>query len=464
LGGDRSVLDTMRWLARRTWSATPENPRLAQAFRTEERAGFMLAALVRTASVLAAALWIALTSNYRGGAYGFVVGEALLVAAIGAIQFDLARRRINPPWLKYFWATLDCALLTLLIIARNPFVDGGPPPSTILRESLILLYLVFLVQAAFTFSPRLVGWCGLCIIAGWTVILFWVMAKPGVFHDLGLPDESGIRAYAARYANPFYFPMSKWLIEVFAVALLTFGLAIAVARSRRLVAQATHSERARSNLARHFSPNMVETLSLSDQPFDRVRRQNAAILFADIRDFTRFAEGADPDDVVDLLRAFHALLQNQVFEAQGTLDKVMGDGLMATFGVPVAGTADAARALRCARGMLLAMEQWNEERRAIGLDPIRIGIGIHYGPVVAGNVGSEQRMAFEVIGDTVNTASRLQGLSKDLGVRLAISAEAIAAATREMGENAPSLTDGLKTHGDMALRGRETAISVYSLA
>src|SRR5690606_33759740 len=159
-------------------------------------------------------------------------------------QFDLARRRVNPPWLKYFWTSLDCALLTLLIIARNPFVDGGPPPSTVLRESLILLYFVFLVQATFTFSPRLVAWCGLCIITGWTVILFWVMAKPGVFFDLGLPDESGIRAYAARYANPFYFPLSKWMIEVAAVGLLTFGLSIAVARSRRLVAQATYAERA----------------------------------------------------------------------------------------------------------------------------------------------------------------------------------------------------------------------------
>ncbi|MCC6920563.1 MAG: adenylate/guanylate cyclase domain-containing protein [Alphaproteobacteria bacterium] len=453
----------MRWLVRRTWSASPENPRLAQAFRSEERAGFMLAALVRTAIILAAALWIAVTSNYRGGAYAFTVGEALVLAAVGVVQFDLARRRINPPWLKYFWAILDCALLTLLIIARNPFVEGGPPPSTVLRESLILLYLVFLVQAAFTFSPRLVAWCGLCIIAGWTAILFWVIAKPGVFYDLGLPDESGIRAYAARYANPFYFPLSKWMIEIFAVALLTFGLSIAVARSRRLVAQATHAERARSNLARHFSPNMVETLSLSDQPFDRVRRQNAAVLFADIRDFTRFAENADPDDVVELLRAFHALLQNQVFEAQGTLDKVMGDGLMATFGVPVASSADAARALRCARGMLAALDEWNEQRRSIGLDSIRIGIGIHYGPVVAGNVGSEQRLAFEVIGDTVNTASRLQSLSKDLGVRLTISADAYTAARREIGETNVLLTEGFTAHGDIQLRGRETSIGVYSL-
>jgi adenylate cyclase len=454
----------MRWLARRTWSFTPENPRLAQAFLVEERAGLMLAALVRTAIVLSAALWIALTSNYRGGAYAFVVSEAMVLAVTGAIQFDLARRRINPFWLKYVWTILDCAILTVLIMARNPFIEGGPPPSTVLRESLILLYFVFLVQAAFTFSPRLVAWCGVCIIAGWTVVLFWVIDRPGVFYDLGLPDESGIRAYAARYANPFYFPLSKWIIEIAAVALLTFGLSIAVARSRRLVAQATHSERARSNLARHFSPNMVETLSLSDRPFDRVRRQNAAILFADIRDFTRFAENADPDDVIDLLRAFHGLLQHHVFEAQGTLDKVMGDGLMATFGVPVAGSADAARALGCARAMLNAIDEWNTERQSIGLDAIRIGIGVHYGPVVAGNVGSEQRLAFEVIGDTVNTASRLQGLSKDLGVRLAVSAESVAAATRELGEGATVITNGFKAEGDLSLRGRETTITVYSLA
>ncbi len=456
--------ETVRWLFRRVWFSAPENPHLAQAFRAEERAGFLLAAFVRTVIVLAAALWIALTSRYSGGAYWFVVGEALLIAALGAAQFELARRRVNPPWLKYFWTTLDCAVLTLVIIARNPFLEATLPPATLLRDSVILLYLVFLMQATFTFSSRLVVWCGVCIVAGWTAVLFWVMSQPGTFFDLGLPDESGIRAYAARYSIPMYFSLSKWLIEVFGVAMLSFGLAIAVARSRRLVAQASFAERARSNLARHFSPNMVETLSLSDQPFDRVRRQNAAVLFADIRDFTRYAETAVAEDVVELLRAFHALLQNEVFQAQGTLDKVMGDGLMATFGVPVAGAADAARALQCARGMLAALDAWNAERLAIGLDPIRIGVGIHYGQVVAGNVGSEQRLAFEVIGDTVNTASRLQGLSKDLGVRLAVSADAVAAARSELGAGAEALTHGLRSEGELALRGRDRAIAVYSLA
>ncbi len=161
---------------------------------------------------------------------------------------------------------------------------------------------------------------------------------------------------------------------------------------------------------------------------------------------------------------FHAILQNEVFAAQGTLDKTMGDGLMATFGIPVASGADPGRALRCARAMLRAMDKWNGEREAIGLPAIRIGIGIHYGPVVSGNVGSEQRLAFEVIGDTVNTASRLQNLSKELGVRLAVSAEIIAAATREHNEPAESVTEGFKSEGDVTLRGRDAPIAVYSMA
>ena len=111
---------------------------------------------------------------------------------------------------------------------------------------------------------------------------------------------------------------------------------------------------------------------------------------------------------------------------QGTLDKVMGDGLMATFGVPVSGSADAARALRCARGMLRAIEQWNAERQTIGLDPIRIGIGIHTGRIMLGTIGEVRRMENTVISDTVNAASRIESMTKKLSAGILLSGEALA--------------------------------------
>lgn len=459
----RGVGETLDWLIRRSLSSSPGDERLALAFRNEERAGFMLAALVRIAIMAATALTVALTSRYNGITWVMSVAWPLHFVLIGIVQFELARRRINPPWLKYAWVTFDCSLMTFFIVGGNPFVTGGPPPSTILRESVILYYFVFLIQAAFTFSPRLVAWTGICIIAGWSLVLFYVVMQPGVFFDLGLPDEAGLRSYARRYANPFYFPLSKWLLEVFAVFFLTAALAIAVSRSRRLVGQATTAERARSNLARHFSPNLVDTLSISDKPFDTVRRQNAAVLFADIRGFTTYAEAADPDEVIELLRAFHARLEHEVFERQGTLDKIMGDGLMASFGVPAPDPRDAVRALACARAMLDSLERWNAERAELGLDAIRVGIGLHYGPVVAGNVGSERRLAFEVIGDTVNTASRLQATSKDLGVRLVVSAALIEKARAEDADETARLSRDLRAEGAISIRGREMLIEVLTL-
>ncbi len=463
-GRDSSVLETLAWLARRTLAVGGGDERLMRAFRNEERAGVMLAALVRTAIMLAMALNVLLTSSYSGAALAFNVAWPLAFAGLGVLQFDFARRRINPFWLKYAWVAIDCAAMTAFVIARNPFIVAPPPPSIILRDSTVLYYLVFLLQAAFTFSPRLVLFCGVCIGLSWGLVLVWVLAAPGVFYDMGLPDEAGIRSYAPRFANPFYVPLSKWLLEISAVVFLSAGLSIAVARSRRLVAQAASSERARSNLARHFSPNLVETLAGSDRPFEAVTRRNAAVLFADIRGFTSFAEAASPEDVVDLLRAFHALLEHEVFEHEGTLDKIMGDGLMASFGVPHRSPRDAARALACACAMIEALDRWNVERTGLGLEPIRIGIGVHYGPVVAGNVGSERRLAFEVIGDTVNTASRLQTLSKELGVRLVVSKALVDQATAEDPGGTASIVARLQAQGALAIRGRETPIDAFTLA
>jgi adenylate cyclase len=177
-----------------------------------------------------------------------------------------------------------------------------------------------------------------------------------------------------------------------------------IARLREMDRQRMAAERARNNLSRYFSPNIVELLAAQDEPLGAGRRETVAVLFADIVGFTRIAEVMAPEDVLALLREFHTRMTSQIFASGGTIDQYMGDGILAVFGVPAAGSSDAANALSCAEMMLSALERWNDERQARGDARLDIGIGLNYGPVVLGDVGSEHSMSFAVIGDTVNTA------------------------------------------------------------
>ena len=132
-----------------------------------------------------------------------------------------------------------------------------------------------------------------------------------------------------------------------------------------------------------------------------MRTQNAAVLFVDIVGLTAFADARTPEEVVRILREFHALMKQEVFRHNGTLDKYLGDGLMATFGTPFVGKADASNALSCAQAMIAAADRWNNQRQTAGETPIRVSFGLHYGPVVLGDIGLTC-LEFAVIGSTVN--------------------------------------------------------------
>jgi adenylate cyclase len=155
----------------------------------------------------------------------------------------------------------------------------------------------------------------------------------------------------------------------------------------------------------------VGLLAEQDEPLGPVRRETVAVLFADIVGFTRMAERMAPDAVVSMLREFHEHMAAEIFACGGTIDKYIGDAILAVFGLPTSGREDAAHALCCAGRMLQALERWNAQRRARGEPALAIGIGINYGPAVLGDVGSDQGLSFTVIGDTVNTAHRLQVLT-----------------------------------------------------
>jgi adenylate cyclase len=234
-----------------------------------------------------------------------------------------------------------------------------------------------------------------------------------------------------------------------------------IAKLREIERRRAAAERARGNLARYFSPNLVEILAERDEPFGPVRRQNLAVLFADIVGFTALSEAMPPEDVVALLRQFHERMTARIFTCGGTVEQYIGDGILAAFGVPTASERDAGQALRCADAMLAALDDWNRERAAAGEPALGMGIGVNYGPAVIGDVGSERSMSFTVIGDTVNTASRLQTLTRTLHTPLLVGDAVVRSARSHPQDGLAEILDRLRDGGEQAVRGRDGMVRVW---
>jgi adenylate cyclase len=431
--------------------------RLDAAFAREERRGLMLAAAARSVAVVVILAWVVMSNPERGLAHAYVIAVVSFFLVTGLAQFWLYWRGL-PAAAPYAFTLIDSLVLAAYIVAPNPFATVDLPPAMPLRYSNFLFFFVFLMQAAFSFRPRLLLWTGLCGAGAWSLAVLWVVTRPGIV--TGPATRADLPTVLASYFDPNYVPMLKWENEVIVFLLVSAGLALLVRRSRSLVAERAEAERERGNLARYFSPKVVDVLAERDEPLGRVRRQAVGALFADLVGFTTLAEDMTPEEVMAMLRAFHGRMEDEVFRHGGCLEKFIGDALLATFGVPDVGPRDATDTLACARGMLAALQAWNREREAAGLPPLRMGVGLHYGQVVLGDIGSRRSMAFATVGDTINVASRLQALTRELDATIVASGALVAAVQREAAEGA--LLKGLAGRGSQALRGRDAPIDVWA--
>lgn len=236
--------------------------------------------------------------------------------------------------------------------------------------------------------------------------------------------------------------------------------------SRRLEeAQAAKlaADKARVNLARYFSPAIVETLASKDQPLGPGRRDNLAIMFADIVGFTRLSEVLEPEVVIEMLRGVHIWMEKIIFKWDGSIEGYIGDAVMAIFGFPNAGRRDSSNALACAYELLTAAQHHSLARIKQGLPPIRIGLGLQYGPVALGDVGTQDYVEFTVIGDTVNVASRLQEACRPLDCDLIVGQELVDSIRHEgAGADMGNLLARLEYYGDFDVRGRSKAVKIWT--
>jgi adenylate cyclase len=234
------------------------------------------------------------------------------------------------------------------------------------------------------------------------------IVSQGVRSTICAPLMTENRVHGALYADrldPFAAFKPDDLELISAVAAQT-AIAVENARAHERLAR---EEVARANYSRFLPEYVVKQMLENPDSFKLGgTTQTITILFADIRGFTRISEHASPEKIVNLLNKYFSAMTDIIFAHGGTLDKYLGDGLMALFGAPTATPEDASNALNAAVAMQRRILGINQELKAEGLSEIGVGMGLHTGEVIVGYIGSERRSEYTAIGDTVNTSSRLE--------------------------------------------------------
>ncbi len=260
----------------------------------------------------------------------------------------------------------------------------------------------------------------------WAVFLFLALAVTPIVYRISL---------IINHPKTFFVPLPKLVGDVFELdkTFWEFSLTICIVAIisafgllyffRYALSAVQKTEQKNLLLGRYFSPDVRDEIEATntDLQSQGPRELEVAIIFTDIVDFTKISEKMDPKDVMQMLSEYQAIMVAAIFENKGTVDKFIGDAVMANFGTPKSHGNDAQNAFNCAVSMNQKLKAWNQDREKKNLQQIQHRIGIHFGTCVVGNIGGEQRIEFAVIGDAVNVASRICDACKEFDTNFLIT-------------------------------------------
>ena len=252
--------------------------------------------------------------------------------------------------------------------------------------------------------------------------------------------------------NGGIFSQNAAIITFSAIALI----AIAWSMQRNLKDAIDH-ERSNNLLGRYFSPEVRDEIEKNKEKhdLDQEKEQQIAVLFTDISNFTKLSEGMKPQEVLALLSEYQTKMVSAVFEHGGTVDKFIGDSVMATFGTPFSRGNDAQNALNCVRQMQFSMRDWEKQREENNLPIVRHRVGVHFGGCFVGNVGSSDRVEYTVIGDTVNVASRICDACKEIDAEVLFSDKVMNKINEKLSSEVVS---------KFSIRGRKEKIDLHKIS
>ena len=345
------------------------------------------------------------------------------------VRLYLSWRERLVPWVIYLSIVLDMAILLALIWSFH--LKYGQPPSFYLKVPTMIYVFIFIGLRVLSFRARYVAAAGLTAAAGWAALAAYAVLASG-------GREMVTRDYV-EYMTSNSILIGAEADKIIAILVVTAILAVAMNRARRLVVRSAAEGAAARDLARFFSPEVARQITASEQIVEAGsgEAREAAIVFCDIRGFTRFSHTVSPAEVIAMLTEYQQALVPAILGHGGTIDKFMGDGIMATFGaVRPSGTA-AADALRAVDAVMEAAAAWNRYRAAEGRPAHRVNAAAAFGPIVFGAVGDVDRLEYTVIGDPVNQAAKLEKANRAEAVDALTDRGTYEAALRQGYESGP---------------------------
>lgn len=399
--------------------------RVVEAIQKEQDQSEILVSVIQLLAIGLFGILYALTPKGFGADVAFEPVPITLgiYAGFTVIRLWLALQQRLPRWFIGVSIVADVAVLIVTIWSFH--LQYEAPPALYLKATTLMYVFILIALRTLRFEPIMVILTGVTAAIGWVIAVIYAVAHEQTCTSMELmealagADSCGFTHMFSEYTTSYHILLGAELDKIVSIIMVTIILAIALVRARKLLIRAATEHQAAAELSRFFAPEIAGRIRETDaeiEPGDAELRESA-IMMTDLRGFTPLTEERSPKEVMKLLSDYQSLVVAAISGEGGSVDKFMGDGILASFGAASPSDTPAAQALRAADRILEATQDWRRKRRAAGLPAPAVGLALTTGKVMFGAIGDASRLEYTVIGDPVNLSAKLEKHTKAENVR-----------------------------------------------